>query len=100
MRIDACALLLYRGNAWDSQVVDISASGVLVRRPPGWAAEKGSELHLELILDDGGTIAIHGSVVRLTARDIGIAFSHIPAWSQAPLWNLLGENAEATEALH
>lgn len=99
MPMDACALLLYRGHAWDSEVVDISASGTLVRRPPGWSADHGSDLNLELILDDGGTIALHGKVARLTSHDIGIEFTHIPAWSQAPLWNLLGDCADATEAL-
>jgi hypothetical protein len=99
MRLEACALLLYRGNAWDSLVEDISASGILVRRPPGWAADKDASLHLELILDAGGTIAVHGRVARLTNKDIGIEFTHIPAWSQAPLWNLLGDFADSTEAM-
>jgi hypothetical protein len=99
MRVDACALLLYRGEAWETRVNDISASGVLIERPRGFPGGADAQINLEIILDNGGTVAVSGRVARVADRVMGVEFTNIPAWSQAPLWHLLGEYAEQTETL-
>lgn len=96
--LEADVIILRRGESWDSQGIDISATGLLVLRPDGWTGEDGAEYGIELVLSDGATIAVRGVIRR--SDDLGVAFefTRIPPESEAPLWRLLGAFADATEA--
>ncbi len=96
--LEADVIILQRGEAWDSQGIDISATGMLVLRPEGWVEEAGVEYGLELVLADGSTIATRGIIRRSDELGVAFEFTRIPPESEAPLWRLLGAFADSTEA--
>ncbi len=95
--LKAEVVVLRRGDLWESRVVDISATGMLMDRPAEWDGSLGDALGLELIVPDGATIALLGVVVRYDGETVGIEFTRIPPESEIPLWKLLGICAESTE---
>lgn len=100
MPLDAEVLLLQQGCSWDTQGIDISATGLLVIRPPHWDDfREDLEFNLELVLGDGETISLVGRVVRVDDKGVALVFTRIPPESEAPLWRLLGAFADATEKL-
>lgn len=96
--LDADVIILKRGVSWDSQGIDISATGLLVLRPEGWQAVEADEYGIELVLEDGSTIPMAGVVRRVDDLGVAFEFTRIPPESEAPLWRLLGSFADATEA--
>ncbi|MDX1569116.1 MAG: PilZ domain-containing protein [Xanthomonadales bacterium] len=100
MPLDAEVILLKRGRSWDTQGIDISATGLLVVRPENWEdPEDDHEFNIELIQADGDTIALAGRVVRVDDMGVALIFTRIPPESEAPLWRMLGAFADATELL-
>ncbi|MDJ0656261.1 MAG: PilZ domain-containing protein [Xanthomonadales bacterium] len=97
MRLRAEVVVLRHGEMWDSEVVDISASGMLIREPENWDGSLGDEMCIELILCEKDTIALLGKVVRYDGECLGLEFTHIPPRSEIPLWSLLGEYADSME---
>ncbi|MEM1092474.1 MAG: PilZ domain-containing protein [Pseudomonadota bacterium] len=98
MSLRAEVVVLRQGELWDSEVVDISASGLLMRRPDDWEGSLGDEMSVELLLAEQKTIALFGKVVRYDRENVGLEFSHIPPESEVPLWTLLGAYADALDA--
>jgi len=91
-------VLLSRGaDAWTTDIEDISASGVLVRRPDGWSHAIGSLFALDMMIGDDLNIHVEASVARVTADHIGFAYTRIPPDKEIPLWNLLGGYADRLE---
>ena len=91
-------VLLSRGaDAWTTDIEDISASGVLVRRPDGWAHAVGEFFALDMMIGENLNIHLEATVARVTAEHIGFAYTRIPADKEIPLWNLLGGYADRLE---
>ena len=96
MPLEAEVLVLLRGESWDTQGIDISATGLLVLRPDEWQLNGDAEYALELILDEE-TIALMARVARSDELGVAFEFTRVPPGSEAPLWRLLGAFADATE---
>jgi hypothetical protein len=91
-------VLLSRGaDAWTTDIEDISASGVLVRRPGGWAYGVGDLFALDMMIGENLNIHVEATVARVTSEHIGFAYTRIPADKEIPLWNLLGGYADRLE---
>jgi PilZ domain-containing protein len=91
-------VLLSRGaDAWTTDIEDISASGVLVRRPDAWGHGVGELFALDMMIGDDLNIHLEATVARITAEHIGFAYTRIPADKEIPLWNLLGGYADRLE---
>ncbi|HSS06005.1 MAG TPA: PilZ domain-containing protein [Rhodanobacteraceae bacterium] len=91
-------VLLSRGaDAWTTDIEDISASGVLVRRPDGWAHAVGVLFALDMMIGENLNIHVEATVARVTAEHVGFAYTRIPADKEVPLWNLLGGYADRLE---
>ncbi len=97
MTLDAEVLLLRQGELWESEVIDISASGVRIRRPVDFEGKIGDQIGLELLLGKHETIGVFGSVCRIDEHEVAFEYSRIPVRSEIPLWNLLGIHADTTE---
>jgi hypothetical protein len=92
------AVLMVRGDqSWASEVMDISATGVLIRRPPEWIGQRGDRFVLEMLFGDHLDIHVEAVVMRVTEDELGFAFSRIPPDKETPLWNLLGGYADTLE---
>ncbi|MFK7955558.1 MAG: PilZ domain-containing protein [Lysobacterales bacterium] len=97
MTLRAEVVVLRQGELWDSEVLDISASGLRIRRPEGWDGSLGEEMSIELLLVKDATISLFAKVVRYDNDVLALQFSHIPPESEIPLWTLLGEHADSLE---
>ena len=97
MSLNADVLMLRSGELWDSEVIDISATGVLIKRPVNWEGELGEQLGLELLLGEFDTIGVFATISRIDDDTIAFQYSRIPVRSEAPLWNLLGVHADTME---
>jgi PilZ domain len=94
----ACAVLMSRGDeSWTSEVRDISATGVLVRRPTEWIGQRGDRFVLDMLFGEELNIHVEAQVMRVTDIDLGFAFSRIPPDKEVPLWKLLGGYADSLE---
>ena len=91
-------VLLSRGSdSWTTDIEDISATGVLVQRPPAWAYPAGALFVLDMMIGDDLNIHVEATVARATAQHIGFAYTRIPSDKEVPLWNLLGGYADRLE---
>jgi hypothetical protein len=91
-------VLLSRGaDAWTTDIEDISASGVLVRRPDGWSHPIGALFALDMMIGADLNIHLEATVARVTVDNIGFAYTRIPPDKEIPLWNLLGGYADRLE---
>jgi hypothetical protein len=62
-------VLLSRGaDAWTTDIEDISASGVLVRRPDAWRFNVGDLFALDMMIGPELNIHVEASVARMTAE--------------------------------
>lgn len=100
MRIDTTVLLSRGMHSLASGMVDISATGALVRRPAGWPGAIGETWTLDMVFDGDLNIHLDVRVVRLSRDKIGLAYTRIPEEKQVPLWNLLGGYADTLELWH
>jgi len=97
MSIRSAVSMMRGGDAWSSELEDISATGVLVRRPDEWTGKLGETFVLDMLIGDELNIHLEASVARVTERHVGFAFARIPEDKQVPLWNLLGGYADTLE---
>jgi len=97
MPIQSTVLLSRGADSWTTDIEDISASGVLVRRPPGWAYCAGDLFVLDMMIGADLNIHLEATVARITSEHIGFAYTRIPSDKEAPLWNLLGGYADRLE---
>lgn len=98
MRVQTAVLMSRGGEAHPTDLVDISATGALLRRPPGWRGEPGQTWILDMIFGHDLHIHLEASVARVSARQIGMEYTLIPEDKQASLWELLGGYADTLEA--
>lgn len=97
MPICSAVLISLGGNAWSSEIEDLSATGLLVRRPGDWHAEAGALCVLDMLIGDDLHINVEASVARVTPTHVGFAYTRIPEGKEAALWSLLGGYADRLE---
>ncbi|AND68100.1 pilus biosynthesis protein PilZ [Dyella thiooxydans] len=97
MRIETTVLMSRGDQSHPSELVDISATGLLVRRPLGWSGELGEPWVLDMIFGSDLHIHLEATVARISDHHVGYAYSRIPEDKQVPLWNLLGGYADILE---
>ena len=97
MRIETTVLMSHGDQSHPTELVDISATGLLVRRPLGWKGELGEPWVLDMIFGNDLHIHLEATVARISDHHIGYAYSRIPEDKQVPLWNLLGGYADILE---
>ncbi len=97
MPMRSAVLMMHGDSAWSSELEDISATGVLVRRPEDWHGMSGEIYILDMLIGDGFTIHVEAMVMRVTEHHLGFAYARIPAEKEVPLWNLLGGYADKLE---
>ncbi|WP_199097109.1 PilZ domain-containing protein [Dyella sp. ASV21] len=100
MRIETTVLMSRVNESHPTELVDISATGVLLRRPLGWKGELGQSWILDMIFGHDLHIHLEAQVARISERHLGFAYTRIPEDKQAPLWNLLGGYADILELWH
>jgi len=100
MRIETTVLMSRGDESHPTELVDISATGVLLRRPLGWEGELGQSWILDMIFGHDLHIHLEAQVARISERHLGFAYTRIPEEKQAPLWNLLGGYADILELWH
>ena len=97
MPINSAVLMLRGDESWTSELMDISATGVMVRRPLDWIGQRGDRFVLDMLFGDQLNIHVEARVARVTDDEVGFVFSQIPADKETPLWNLLGGYADSLE---
>jgi hypothetical protein len=97
MPISSAVLMMRAGESWSTDMVDISATGVMVRRPFDWRGALGDRYVLDMLIGADLNIHLEASVARITEWHIGFAYERIPADKEAPLWELLGRYADSIE---
>ena len=97
MRIETTVLMSRVDESHPTELVDISATGVLLRRPLGWRGEIGESWILDMIFGHDLHIHLEAQVARVSERHLGFAYTRIPEDKQVPLWNLLGGYADILE---
>lgn len=100
MRIETTVLMSRGDESHPTELVDISATGVLLRRPLGWEGEQGQSWILDMIFGHDLHIHLEAQVTRISDRHVGFAYTRIPEDKQVPLWNLLGGYADILELWH
>ena len=97
MKIRSAVLMMHGADAWSSELVDISATGVLVNRPEDWRGRPGDLFVLDMLIGEELNIHVEATVARVTGEHVGFAYARIPEDREAPLWNLLGGYADKIE---
>lgn len=97
MQIETTVLMSRHGESHPTELVDISATGALLRRPLGWSGETGQSWVLDMIFGHNLHIHLEAIVARISDHHIGFSYSRIPEDKQVPLWNLLGGYADILE---
>jgi hypothetical protein len=90
-------LMSRRGDVWQTDLADISATGVRLSRPAEWHGQVGEVWVLDMLFGDEVNVHLMAEVVRVTTGHIALAFARIPGEAQPALWNLLGGYADTLE---
>ena len=98
MKIRSAVLMMHGADAWSTELEDISATGVLVRRPDEWRGNAGDLFVLDMMIGDELNIHLEATVARVTAESVGFAYARIPENKEEPLWSLLGGYADSIES--
>lgn len=98
---DAPATLTRDEQRWQTQVIDVSLKGALVRRPPDWNGAPGETYQLALQLDDDRlVIRMEVSVAHVHSDSIGFHCDHIDLDSITHLRRLVELNLGDAELLN
>ena len=95
--LETTVLMNRGGESLSSEIEDISATGVRLRRPHGWDGESGQLWVLDMLFEAGLHINVEATVARVTHGHVCFAYARIPEDKQVPLWNLLGGHADRLE---
>lgn len=98
MQIETTVLMSRGVESHPTELVDISATGALLRRPLGWGGEVGQTWLLDMIFGNDLHIHLEAQVARVADHHIGFSYVCIPEDKQVPLWNLLGGYADILES--
>jgi hypothetical protein len=97
--VHTVALVSRGDDAWNSEILDISASGARLQRPPDWNGEVDDIYQLDVIISDSAALHLEARVARITADHLAFEFTLIPESGQQLFWGLLGRYAERAEGL-
>jgi len=97
--ITSSCLLVMRGESILMEVINISASGILLEY------DEQHELQLnisdfcvlEIILNEDFNLHVEAEVTRINELGVALKFIKIPEDKQIPLWELLGEHVDKIE---
>jgi hypothetical protein len=99
MPMNSAVFMMRGGESWSTDMVDISSTGVMVRRPFDWRGELGDRYNLDMLVGPELHIHLEATVARITDWHVGFAYLHIPADKEVPLWSLLGSYADQVEPI-
>lgn len=91
-------LMSRRGDVWQTDLADISATGVRLLRPAGWHGKPGDVWVLDMLFGDNANVHVMAEVVRIGDKHVALAFARIPEDTQQALWALLGGYADTLES--
>ena len=91
-------LMSRRGDVWQTDLADISATGVRLARPSGWHGQAGDVWVLDMLFAEDINVHVMAEVVRVSRDNIALTFARIPEETQQALWTLLGGYADTLEA--
>lgn len=97
MRIETAVLMSRGHEAFPTELEDISATGVLLRRPRDWTGGEGQVWVLDMVFGRDLHIHLEATVARISRQRLGMAYSRIPEDKQEALWALLGGHADKLE---
>lgn len=97
MAREAAVLMSRRGDVWQTDLLDISATGARLARPGGWHGAPSDVWVLDVLFGDGLNVHMLAEVVRTDDAGIAFAFVRIPEDSEQALWTMLGVYADRTE---
>lgn len=97
MSISSVVYISNRGGGWTSDIEDISATGVRVRKPEGWEGRVDDLYSLDMLIQASLNIHVDAKLVRVTDDQLGFAYERIPEDKEVPLWTLLGGYADLLE---
>lgn len=97
MKIETVVLVSSGSGAFPTELEDISATGVMLRRPRDWHGNVGETWVLDMIFGHDLHIHLEADVMRVSPRWVGLAYTRIPEDKQAELWSLLGGYADKLE---
>lgn len=90
-------LMSRRGDVWQTDLADISATGVRLSRPSGWHGQPGDVWVLDMLFGNDINVHVMAEVVRVSGMHIALTFARIPEDTQSALWTLLGGYADTLE---
>jgi hypothetical protein len=99
MPINSAVFMMRGGESWSTDMVDISATGVMLRRPFDWRGSLGDRYVLDMMVGPELNIHLEATVARITDWHVGFAYERIPADKERPLWDLLGSYADQIEQI-
>jgi hypothetical protein len=73
-RLQAVARVQIPGFLWQADVIDLSPSGALLRRPDGMDLEEGCQVSIELSCNDAVATRVQGRTVRVDAQAVAFVF--------------------------
>lgn len=97
MTVRSACLMIRGEESYTSEVMDISSTGVMVKRPVDWLGQRGDRFVLDMLFGDDLNIHVEAVVARVADDEVGFAFAAIPPDKEQPLWNLLGAAADSME---
>ncbi|MAL99504.1 MAG: PilZ domain-containing protein [Alteromonadaceae bacterium] len=86
-------------NVWDSQVLDISLKGVLVRRPDHWDGDVEAPLEVVINLENGAAIVMAVLLKHVERVQLGFLCQYIDLESASHLRRLVELNIGNDELL-
>lgn len=90
-------LMSRRGDVWQTDLADISATGVRLAKPEGWQGQAGDVWVLDMLFGEDINVHVMAEVARITHAHVALAFARIPGDVQQALWTLLGGYADTLE---
>jgi hypothetical protein len=90
-------LMSRRGDVWQTDLADVSATGVRLVRPLEWQGQAGDVWVLDMLFADDINVHVMAEVVRVSRDCIALTFARIPEEAQQALWTLLGGYADTLE---
>jgi hypothetical protein len=94
LRVECAVLISRLEAAWITELMDISASGMLIKRPRDWDGALGEEFVIDMVFDGDLLINLEATLRRETPEELGMSFSRVPANKERALWGLLGGYAD------
>jgi hypothetical protein len=97
---DATVRVTGEQQQWDSQLLDISLKGALVKQPEGWNASEDGKYNLDITLSENIVIHMEASISHTVNQQIGFRCDHIDLDSISHLRRIVELNTGSEELLN